>query len=211
MKIKEKIAIKELVKNYNNKPLQTRDSYLKDCLSITSYVPFVKKVTLVEKLIQISMYEYENFTDENGEKSRRRTNNIKIDSVTQYLLFCRLIIENYTNLTIESEGFFDEYDLLKSSGLLDRLMVGDENTLPLIPINEIAEMKSLVEMKQKDVVANYMNPQGYIANQVTRFGELSGIMLKPIIDKAITKFENMTEEDAEKLGNKLDKVFKRIK
>lgn len=211
MKIKEKITIKELVKNYNNRPLQTRDSYLKDCLNITSYVPFVKKVALVEKLIQISMYEYENIVDENGKKLRRQTNNIKIDSITQYLLFCRLIIENYTNLIIESEGFFEEYDLLKSSGLLDKLMIGDENTLPLIPIDEITEMKSLVEMKQKDVVANHMNPQGYIANQVTRFGELSGIMLKPILDKVITKFENITEEDAKKLGNKLDKAFKIIK
>ena len=211
MKEIKKITIKEFVTQYNNRIPQMQESYLKDNLVITSYVPFIRKDVLAQKLVNISTYKYEDYTEEDGNVSRRKTDTIEVNSTVQYLLFCRLIIENYTNLIVETEGFFEEYDLLKQSGLLDKLMVGDENNLPLIPISEISEMRTIVDMKQKDIFTNYANPQSYISSQVTRFGELTGVVLKPIFEKIIDKFENMTDEDMDKMDKKLDKVFKRIK
>lgn len=211
MKEIKKITIKEFVTQYNNRVPQMQESYLKDNLVITNYVPFIKKDTLAQNLVDISTYKYEDYDKGDGTIGRRKTDIIKVNSTVQYLLFCRLIIENYTNLEIETEGFFEEYDLLKQSGLLDKLMVGDENDLPLIPVSEISEMRTIVEMKQKDEITNRCEIHNYISSQVTRFGELTGIVLKPVLEKITTNLENMTEEDAEKLGNKLDKVFKRVK
>lgn len=203
----EKIKIKDFVENYNKRPNQTKESYIKDTLKVISYIPLAKKISLVDTLIDVSMYEFEDYVKENGEKSRRRTDRIKVDSVVQYFLFCRTLIECYTNLERETDNFFEEYDLLKSSGLLDRLIVGNEEKLPLIPIDEIAEMKSLVEMKQKDVITNYMNIQSFVSNQITRFDDIVSV-LKPVIDNISTKLGSMTEEDSNRLHNKLVKLLK---
>lgn len=202
-----KIGIKDFVENYNKKPGQTKESYIRDNLKIVSYIPLAQKIALVDKLIDVSMYEFEDYVKDNGEKSRRRTDRIKVDSVVQYFLFCRTIIGAYTNLKIETDNFFEEYDLLKSSGLLDKLIIGNEEKLPLIPIDEITEMKALVEMKQKDVITNYMNVQSFVSNQITRFSDIV-TTLKPIINNISTKLENMTEEDSNRLQNKLVNLIK---
>ena len=203
----KKIKIKDFVEDYNKRPKQTKETYIKDNLEVVSYIPLAKKIALVDKLIDVSMYEFEDYVKENGEKSRRRTNRIKVDSVVQYFLFCRTLIEAYTNLEKETDNFFEEYDLLKSSGLLDKLIVGDEERLPLISIDEIAEMKSLVEMKQKDVITNYMNIQSFVSDQISRFGDIMSV-LKPIVNNISTKLDNMTEEDSNMLHNKLVKLLK---
>ena len=203
----KKNKIKDFVENYDKRPTQTKETYIRDNLKIVSYIPFAKKIGLVDKLIDVSMYEFEDYVKENGEKSRRRTDRIKVDSVVQYFLFCRTLIENYTNLEIETDNFFEEYDLLKSSGLLDILIVGNEERLPLIPIDEIAEMKSLVEMKQKDVITNYMNIQSFVSNQILRLQDVVSVV-RPIVDNIATKLDNMTDEDSSRLQNKFIKLLK---
>ena len=207
-----KITIKNFVEDYNNKATESlKNDYIRDNLEVVRYVPFLNKEVLANKLVDVSTYKHEDYTKEDGTIGRRKTNNIHVNSTTQYLLFCRLVIENYTNLTVETEGFFEEYDMLKSSGLLDKLMVGTESTPPIIPIDEIGELRSLVSMKQSDVMQNYVNPSSYIANQVERISEILGFTLKPILDKIATSIENMDEKDIEKFGNKLEKMIKRVK
>ena len=114
----KKIKIKDFVEDYNKRPKQTKETYIKDNLEIVSYIPLAKKIALVDKLIDVSMYEFEDYVKENGEKSRRRTNRIKVDSVVQYFLFCRTLIEAYTNLEIETDNFFEEYKDESTSKLL---------------------------------------------------------------------------------------------
>lgn len=211
MKGIKKIGIKQFCKEYKNRVPQMQDSYIKDNLVITPYVPFVKKDALTDKLVDISTYVFEDYVKEDKTIGRRKTDKIRVNSTVQYLLFCRLVIENYTNLTIETEGFFEEYDLLKQSGLLDKLMVGNDKEQPLIPMDEIAELRSLVSMKQSDVMTNYATPQAYISNQIERVSTILGITLKPVLDKIATSIENMDEKDIEKFSNKLEKMIKRVK
>ena len=211
MKEIEKITIKEFVTEYTKRVPQLQESYIKDNLVITPYIPFVRKDALADKLVDVSTYVFEDYTKEDGTIGRRKTDKISVNSTVQYLLFCRLVIENYTNLTVETEGFFEEYDALKECGLLDKLMISTETRPSLIPMDEIAELRSLISMKQADIMQNYVNPSSYIANQVERFGMLAGITLNPILDKIATSIENMDEKDIEKFGNKLEKIIKRVK
>lgn len=207
----KKIGIKEFVEEYNKRIPQLQEDYIKDNLVVTKYVPFVKKDALAQKLVDVSTYKYEDYTKEDGTIGRRKTDKIKVNSTVQYLLFCRTIIENYTNLTIETEGFFEEYDMLKSSGLLDKLMVSTETRPSLIPMDEIAELRSLVSMKQSDTMTNYATPQAYISNQVERFGTLLSMTLKPVLNKIADSLNTMNEEDAEALAKRLEEMVKRIK
>ncbi len=206
------MKIKEICEKYNAIATESlRDDFIKKNIEFVDYIPFIKKDALAQKLIDVSMYEYEDYTDESGKVNRRNTGKIKVNSVVQYLLFCRIIIENYTNLEVETKGFYEEYDALKQSGLLDKLMIGTETTAPLIPQSEIAELRSLISMKQSDAMTNYATPQAYISSQVERFGTLLSVTLKPVLDRIATFIENMDEKDIEKLWNKLEKMLKVVK
>ena len=83
-----------------------KEEYLNDNLHIKTYLPFLTKVTLADKLAKVTTLD-------------KDTDNINLKSDVNYLLFCRMIIEQYTDLQIETEGFYEEYDLLNESGLLD--------------------------------------------------------------------------------------------
>lgn len=211
MKEIKKISIKEFCTQYKSRVPQLQEAYIKENLVITPYVPFVTKDALAEKLVNVSTYKYEDYTKEDGTVGRRKTDKIRVNSTVQYLLFCRLVIENYTNLTVETEGFFEEYDALKECGLLDKLMVSTETRPSLIPMDEITELRALVNFKQSDAMTNYATPHAYISSQVERFGALLSITLKPVLDKIATSIENMDEKDIEKFGNKLEKMIKRVK
>lgn len=201
--MKETKTIKQFVTEYNNRVPQMQESYIKENLVITPYVPFIRKNALADILVKRSTYEYENYTKEDGTFGSRPTDKIKVDSVVQYILFCRVIIENYTNLTVETEGFFEEYDALKECGLLDKLMVSTEIRPSLIPMDEIAEFRSLISMKQSDIMTNYCEPHNYVNSLVERFSDVFNVLAKPIIDKVM---EQMDESEDVKENDYLEVV-----
>lgn len=205
-------TIKSFVETYNNYATESlKNDYIKDNLEIKSYLPFLRKDAIATVLAERTTYKHEPYTKEDGTVGQKKTDVIRVNSTAQYLLFCRVVIENYTNLTVETEGFFEEYDLLKQSGLLDKLMVGTEQVAPLIPADEIGELRSLLELKQKDILFNQTEVHNYISSQVERFGTLIGVTLKPVLDKIAESIEKMDDKDIEKLGTKIEKTLKRIK
>lgn len=207
-----KIKIKDFVNGYEKNANESlKDRYIKEKLEIKSYLPFLQKDAIATVLAERTTYKHEPYTKEDGTVGQKKTDVIRVNSSAQYLLFCRVVIENYTNLEVETDSFFEEYDLLKQSGLLDKLMVGTEQTAPLIPADEIGELRQLLSLKQSDIMTNFANPQTYIQNQVTRFGQLANVTLTPILDKLADKIEKMDDKDIEKLGSKIEKAFKRIK
>lgn len=206
------MTIKDFVTGYEKIATESlKDRYIKDNLEIKSYLPFLRKDALATVLVERTTYKYEPYTKEDGTIGQKKTDVIRVNSTAQYILFCRVVIENYTNLTVETEGFFEEYDLLKQSGLLDKLMIGTEQLAPIIPTDEIGELRQLLSLKQSDIMTNFANPQTYLQNQVSRFAELAGVTLKPVLDKIAESIEKMDEKDIEKLGNKIEKVLKRVK
>ena len=206
------MTIKDFVTGYEKIATESlKDRYIKDNLEVKSYLPFLRKDALATVLAERTTYKHEPYTKEDGTIGQKKTDLIRVNSTAQYILFCRVVIENYTNLTVETEGFFEEYDLLKQSGLLDKLMVGTEQVAPLIPADEIGELRQLLSLKQSDIMTNFANPQMYLQNQVTRFAELTSVTLKPVLDKIAESIEKMDDKDIEKIGNKIEKVLKRVK
>lgn len=185
-------TIKNFVKKYNTMTTdRLKEDYLKDNLHIKTYLPFIEKVTLADKLVKVTILD-------------KDTGNINVKSCINYLLFCRTIVEQYTDLQVETEGFYEEYDLLNESGLLDKIT-------QMIPEKEIGEFKMIVDMKKNDLLQNKYENHAFISDQVERFGTLIGVTLKPIMEKISEQLENMTKEDVEKFTNKFEKVLKRIK
>ena len=199
------MKIKEFVNKYNSFSTESlRDNFLKNNLKIKDYVSFLMKNTLAQKIVDVSTYMYEDYIKEDGTKGRRRTNTIHVNSTVQYVLFCRVIIENYTNLEVETDGFYEEYDLLNESGLLDKIM-------QMIPEKEIKEFKMIVDMKKDDLLFNQSTPKAFISQQIERVSNILGVTLKPVLEKISEQLENMDEKDIEKLSKALERGLKRIK
>ena len=205
------MTIKNFVNEYTKRADQLKEQYLKENLKITSYVPFLRKDAIAQVIVDRSTYKYENYTKEDGTIGNRKTDKIQINSITQYILFCRVLIENYTNLEIETKEFVEEYDALKECGLLDKLMVGNENVPPMIPVSEISELRTLIDMKQKDELTNRCEIHNFISGQVTRFGELAGVLLNPVFDKISEQLENISDEDVDNIKEKANDFLEVVK
>ena len=197
----KKISIKTFCKEYNNRATDSlKKQYIKDNLEITAYVPFITKDALINNLLNLTMID-------------KKSGNVKVNSSAEYLLMTRILIENYTNLTVETDGFYEEYDELKKSGLFNILLVGSDatDTAPLIPYEEIVEFKHLLSIKKADYMANYSTPQAFISNQIKRITTISSATLKPVFDKIANELANMDDAKIEKIIKVLDKGLKRVK
>lgn len=180
------MTIKEFVSKYENCAQQMKNKFIKDNLKITPYVPFNKKVTLIDNLTKITMIDKE-------------TGNVKVNSIVEYLLLTRMFIENYTDLIIETEGFYEEYDELKKSGLFNILLVGDDVTAPLIPVDEVAEFKYLLGLKRQDIMTNRYEIHSFITEQVDKFKALGEATLTPLTEAVNKKLDDIPKEDLEKI------------
>ena len=204
--------IKEFCENYKNRATdKLKNDYLKENLEITTYLPFIKKDALAQNIVNATTYKFEDYTNEDGTTGRRRTNQIQVNSTAQMLLFYRVIIENYTDLEVETEGFYEEYDALNESGVLFELTADFEGHPSLIPAREISELRGMVDLKQRDIMTNQYEIHSYISNQIERVSTILGVTLKPVLEKISVQIENMSEEDVEKFANKFEKLLKRVK
>lgn len=186
------MKIKNFVEKYGAMATdRLKEDYLKNNLHINTYLPFLKKVTLADKLAKITILD-------------KDTGNVNVKSDVNYLLFCRMIIEQYTDLQVETEGFYEEYDLLNESGLLDKIM-------QMIPEKEISEFKMIVDMKKEDLIFNMGTPKAYISRQIERITTIASVTLKPILEKISEQLENMDEKDIDKIAKALERGLKRIK
>ena len=185
------MKIKEFCKEYSNRIDKLKEDYLNDNLHIKTYLPFLTKVTLADKLARITTLD-------------KATGNVNVKSDVNYLLFCRTIIEQYTDLKVETDGFYEEYDLLNESGLLDKIM-------QMIPEKEINEFKMICDMKKSDLLQNKYENHAFISEQVTRFGELIGTILKPALDKISEQLENLSDEDIENIKKTANDFLEVIK
>lgn len=205
------MKIKEFCKEYSNRIDKLKGDYLKENLKITTYLPFIKKDALAQNVVNATTYKFEDYTKEDGTTGRRRTNQIQVNSTAQMLLFYRVIIENYTDLEVETEGFYEEYDALNESGVLFELTADFEGHPSLIPASEISELRGMVDLKQRDIMTNQYEIHSYISNQIERITEVGSVVLKPVLDKLATELENMDDSKIEKLSKALEKGLKRIK
>ena len=205
------MKIKEFCKEYSNRIDKLKGTYLKENLKITTYLPFIKKDVLAQNIVNATTYKFEDYTKEDGTTGRRRTNQIQVNSTAQMLLFYRVIIENYTDLEVETEGFYEEYDALNESGVLFELTADFEGHPSLIPAREISELSGMIDLKQRDIMTNQYEIHSYISNQIERITEVGSVVLKPVLDKLATELENMDDEKIEKLSKALERGLKRIK
>lgn len=193
------MKILEFVERYNNMAnQQLKDRFIKEKVKITPYVSIIKKDAYAQLIVDKTTFEQESY-DDNGVTKYRKTDKIRVNSVAQYVQFCRAVIELYTDLEIEDGSFIKEYDALKSSGLLDILMVGSDKADPLIPMSELSEFKTVLTMKQSDTQFNETTAQAFISKQIGRISDLANATLTPLMDVVGKKLDEIPKEDLDKV------------
>ncbi len=193
------MKILEFVERYNNMATQQlKDRFIKEKLKLHPYVSIIKKDAYAQLIVDKTTFEQEAY-DDNGKTKYHKTDKIRINSVAQYVQFCRAVIELYTDLEIEDGSFIKEYDALKSSGLLDILMVGSDKADPLIPMSELSEFKTILTMKQSDTQFNETTAQAFISKQIGRISDLANATLTPLMDVVSKKLDEIPKEDLDKV------------
>ena len=87
------MTIKEFTEKYSSIATdRLKEDYLNDNLHIKTYLPFLTKVTLADKLAKVTNLD-------------KDTGNVNVKSDVNYLLFCRMVVEQYTDVQVETEGF----------------------------------------------------------------------------------------------------------
>ena len=192
------MKILEFVERYNNTANNTLKEQLLSKIKITPYVSIIKKDAYAQLIVDKTTFEQEAY-DDNGVTKYRKTDKIRVNSVVQYVQFCRAVIELYTDLEIDDGSFINEYDALKSSGLLDILMVGSDKADPLIPMSELSEFKTILTMKQSDTQFNETTTQAFISKQIGRISDLANATLTPLVDVVNKKFDSLSNDELRKI------------
>ena len=190
----------EFVERYNNTANNTLKEQLLSKIKITPYISIIKKDAYAQLIVDKTTFEQESY-DDNRVTKYRKTDKIRVNSVAQYVQFCRAVIELYTDLEIDEDdkGFIKGYDALKSSGLLDILMVGSDKADPLIPMSELSEFKTILTMKQSDTQFNETTTQAFISKQIGRISDLANVTLTPLMDVVSKKLDEIPKEDLDKV------------
>lgn len=190
----------EFVERYNNTANNTLKEQLLSKIKITPYISIIKKDAYAQLIVDKTTFEQESY-DDNGVTKYRKTDKIRVNSVAQYVQFCRAVIELYTDLEIDEDdkGFIKGYDALKSSGLLDILMVGSDKADPLIPMSELSEFKTILTMKQSDTQFNETTTQAFISKQIGRISDLANATLTPLVEVVSKKLDEIPKEDLDKV------------
>lgn len=201
----DKIPVSTLVEEYNNRATESlKADYLKDMLKVKEYVPYALKVDFAKSIALTALYKYVEGKNDKGEPVRVRTNEIEVKSYLSYLLFCRAVVEAYTNIKIENSDFYDQ---LKVSGILDKLILGDEYTQPLIPAKEISEFRTICDMVQKDALQNAATPDMFATKVIEQIFNRGADFIVKSIDAA----SKMDPKQISALSDSVNKGFRVVK
>ncbi len=188
IKFKE-ITAKELCDGYSKCATDNlKDKFFRDNFKLrTEYIPYTEKIGIAEAIMKTCCH----LKDENGENSYY----VKVSSPFKYLSTVRQIVIRYTNIIfndLANKSFINEYDMLMSCGLLDKVLAS-------IPQRELQEFNSICNMVYDDIMTNYYEPHGFITNNLSRITSVLNKTSTPLFNSLSKKVSNMDDKTFQKL------------
>ena len=184
------ITIDKLIDGYLKRTsVKMREEYLKAVIKVKPYVGYGAKMFLADTIIKTSCLN-------DGQ--------IYIDSCKKYLLYIYTLINTYTNIELSTKDLMIQYDRLDSIGLIEPI-------LALIPEKERVTFKTILDMRQDDLMTNRYGTHAFIKEQVDRLTNVSSEFSKafaPLVEKLNEKIQTLDENKIEKMLNKAMKLMK---
>lgn len=185
--IEKKISIDTIIKNYNMRSSdKLKREYLLSVIKVKPYLGYGTKMKLADGIIEVACLE-------NGY--------VHIDSCKKYLLYIYAILANYTNLDIKEDGLLFQYNELDKNGLIEEI-------LSIIPEKELTTFKTILDMKQNDLISNKYENHAFINDKLNEFYIEMHKTLHPLIENVGLKLETLDEKKIEKAFNKVAKLLK---
>ena len=164
------IDVRDFVNKYTKFSTTTaKESYLKTVVKFVDYINFEVVEVLCDQILAISCM------DKNG--------NVKVDTCKKYIMYIYTIFNHYTNITVHSDKWLEEFNLLSKAGLV-------EAVCQLMPENLITTLDSILKMKTDDMMTNYYEPHAFISNQMIKYAP----MIHGVIDKFLNGVEKISKE-----------------
>ena len=168
--ITKDIEVKDFVNKFKSLNTQAaKETYLKAVVKFINYMDFEVVQVLCDQILANSYY------DKNG--------NIKVDTCKKYLMYIYIIFDQYTNITVHSDKWLEEFNSLNKYGLI-------ETVCQLMPESLITTLDSVLKMKTDDLMTNYYEPHAFISNQVLKYAP----MIHGVIDKMMEGIEKIRKE-----------------
>lgn len=142
---------------------------------IATYIPLETKQMMAQSIAKATYSDY-----------RRNL-------TARYMLEKIALVDLYTDIE-RGESVLDDFNALNKAGIFEEIESAIEP-------RELAEFRAIMEMECADAEANEREPHAFIAGQVTRFGELIGNVLAPILaeldaDKIVSAVQEIVEKGA---------------
>ena len=164
------INVKDFANKYSKFNTTTaKESYLKTTVKFIDYMNFEVVEILCDQILANSCI------DKNG--------NVKVNTCKKYLMYIYTIFDQYTNITVHSDKWLEEFNLLSKAGLV-------EAVCQLMPENLITTLDSVLKMKSDDMMTNYYEPHAFISNQVFKYAP----MIHGVIDRFLNGVEKISKE-----------------
>lgn len=164
------IDVKDFVEKYSKFNTTTaKEAYLKTAVKFVDYVNFEVVEVLCDQILANSCM------DKNG--------NVKVDTCKKYLMYTYTIFDQYTNITVHSDRWLEEFNSLNKYELI-------EVVSKLMPENLITTLDSVLKMKTDDMFTNYYEPHAFVSNQMIKYAP----MIHGVIDKFLNGVERISKE-----------------
>lgn len=164
---------------------------IEDIKITTDYIPYIQKVS-----------ECKNIADITSHKEVAGKKVFVADSTTRHLFYIMKLVSLYTDIEFEDNELVDAYDELNKNSYLDILfgqVKSDEaGAFSAIPLSELREFKSIMDMTMDDVYENERSTSAILGNMKDALSMVLGTMLEAA--------ENATEENPVKIELKTDNV-----
>ena len=172
------MTVKEFVEKYKNENEKLDKYHFIEKHIVKTYLPYIQKVALAKTLNDATMYKWVESTDENGNPTKVKTDQVKVSSHIRNLLFKRMVIENYTDLEVEESSFYNEYDLLQECGVMDYILSYLDD--------DLNEFKSVCDMIKDDTLKNEYEMNA----QVIKIADMFGDKLDPVFEALASKIQS---------------------
>lgn len=141
------------------------NAYMNKHIKIYPYLPYQIKMTVAKVLVKASTF------DDKG--------HFHVDSCRKRILFVDAVLRYYTNIHLNSDEIFGEYDLVQKNGIYDYVK-------SQIPERELMEFSAVVDMVYSDIITNEYEPRNYIDKQLSKLKEFSNPIAQ-MIQKTLDK------------------------
>lgn len=181
-KPKEKrIDLYKLVEEYKKRSsTKLKEEFLKAYIKIVPYLGYATKIFLAQNIIN---------------QTCMKDGKVHIDSCKKYIMYIYTMIKFYTNIDIHEKDLMIQYDLLDENNMIEKI-------LDLIPEKERITFKTILDMKQDDLMTNKYGTHAFIEEQMDRIEGASSKFSEafaPLVDTLTEKVKTLDENKIEKM------------